>query len=166
MFRKTFTIFCLVNLAFAVPANKDDRITFQDDDIGGFENRIFKSDNKDNFRLDLSERVQKELENGGFYQGDIILHEDQRDLLMSHKNFDENDHIPTRTGLINEQYRWPKNALGFAVMPYVIDSDSGYCKFSQLSTCAVFYIPVDIQLKVSIDLLLIICNSATRRKSH
>lgn len=111
-----------------MPVN-DDRIVFQDDDISEFRNRIFSGDNKNNFRRDFNEKIQKELENGEFFQGDIILHGDQMDLVMSHKNFTENeDNIPTRTGLINEQYRWPKNNLGQAVIPYVIDPSSGYCE--------------------------------------
>lgn len=127
---KIFTLLCLISLAFAVPIN-DDRIVFQDDDLSEFQNKIFKSDNKDNYRRDSSAKIVKELENGQFYQGDIILHGDQKDLVNSHKNFTENpDNIPSRTGLINEQYRWPKNYEGFAVIPYEIDPASGYCEWS------------------------------------
>lgn len=126
-----FVVFCSVTIVIAIPLNKDDRIVFQDEDSNDFQNEIFKGDNKDNFRLDLSENVQKDLENGRFFQGDIILHGDQKDLVMSHQNFTESeDNIPTRTGIINEQYRWPKNNFNFPTMPYIIDSSSGYCEFN------------------------------------
>jgi hypothetical protein len=119
-------LFCLTNITIAIPIN-DDRIVFQDEDSGDFQNEILVGNNKDNFRLDPTLSVQKELENGKLFQGDIILHGDQKDLVMSHMNFSEaEENLPTRTGIIGEQYRWPKNDYGLVELAYVIDPSSGY----------------------------------------
>lgn len=118
----------LISISVLVIANpiKDDSIVFLDEDES--ENQILKSSN-DNFRLDPSETIKKELENGAFYQGDIILLPEQKELLQSFPNVTEEDNVPTRTGLISEQYRWPKNNQGFVILPFEIDSQSQYCKF-------------------------------------
>jgi hypothetical protein len=113
----------------------DDRIVFRDDDdeIDDSANdlkydnarllsdkNILKSDNN-SFIADT--QALRDLENGNFFQGDIVLQPDQQEILeMVLKDED----FPTRTGIISEEYRWPKNRNGKVVIPFEISED--YCE--------------------------------------
>lgn len=118
------------------PLNKnDDRIIFPDDDVDDgvadlkfdqvrllADPKILKSDNTTSeFLTDGSELQQ--LENGKFFQGDILLLPDQEEFLNANLTDDD---FPTRTGLISESYRWPKNRNGKVIVPYVLSDE--YCK--------------------------------------
>jgi hypothetical protein len=62
-------------------------------------------------------------EYGSFYQGDINLLPEQRDVIKNKSP------IADRTGIINIFYRWPKNAKGMVIVPYVIDYKSKFCMY-------------------------------------
>jgi hypothetical protein len=66
------------------------------------------------------------LEQGSLFQGDIFLLEDQKELLL--KN-DSGDFLPTRTGIISDEYRWPKDDYGFVQVPFEFSEKSDYCEF-------------------------------------
>lgn len=127
---KTFLIILAVATAtLAKPAS--DIITFRDeDDVDDTaltledENQVFIPAKT---RLDGEENevVAQRLEHGKFFQGDIKLVQDQKEYLLANNS---DGSVPTRTGWIDEYYRWPKDERGNVVMPYVIASDSGYCE--------------------------------------
>lgn len=62
-------------------------------------------------------------EYGSFYQGDINLHSEQRDII------ENKSPVADRTGLISIFYRWPKNSKGMVIVPYVIDYLSRFCEY-------------------------------------
>jgi hypothetical protein len=65
-----------------------------------------------------------ELDKAEKYQEDIILSQEQIDTLFT----------DTRTGLIDEKYRWATDANGFVVVPYEISSDSQYSEYDELTS--------------------------------
>lgn len=123
------TILILIHFTFAFPLSKDDSIVFINDDDDFVKRFVYKSDV---ISLDSDENVSNKLVYGDLFEGDIILPDDQMDYVMSHRNFTEEDpgNLTTRTGLMSGYYRWPKNVFGAVVIPYVIDSRSGYCECS------------------------------------
>jgi hypothetical protein len=56
--------------------------------------------------------------NPDLYQGDIELSEKQKKEFFG----DEENQKNKRTGLIDTRYRWPKNAQGNVILPYVLDN--------------------------------------------
>jgi hypothetical protein len=115
----------------------NDQIIFRDgDEVAKVENKrknpqlnliddvnILKSDNLTSEFL-FDEEAQQKLENGQFYQGDIVLMEDQLEIL---KAPDDVSQIGTRTGILSEYYRWPKNRYGKVVVPFVLSNQ--YSKY-------------------------------------
>ena len=79
---------------------------------------LLKSDNLTTEFL-FDEEAQQKLENGQFYQGDIVLLEDQLDLLKAPEDDSE---FGTRTGILSEYYRWPKNGFGKVMVPYMLSN--------------------------------------------
>lgn len=70
---------------------------------------------------------EKNLELGKLYQGDMKLETEQLEALL--RNESEQARIESRTGLLRESYRWPKNSEGKVVVPY---STEGFSKFFYL----------------------------------
>lgn len=125
-------VILLVFLSHITAKPYDDKIIFRDDDVDEEvrledENQILPS-NDDLKQLGDAgnEIVQQQLENGNFYQGDIVLLQDQKDYLFA-TNAD-NSSVPTRTGWIHEFYRWPKDKSGNVMVPYVISPKAKFCK--------------------------------------
>lgn len=54
------------------------------------------------------------------YQGDILLTPEQKEYLERPDNEGVTD---TRTGLLDESYRWPMGGNGKVIVPYVISDD-------------------------------------------
>lgn len=127
---KSFLIILAVSaMALGKPAG--DQIVFRDeDDTEGApftledENEVFIPAKT---RLDgeKNEVVAQRLEHGKFFQGDIKLVQEQKEYLLANNS---DGSIPTRTGWIDEYYRWPKDDRGNVIMPYSIATDSGYCE--------------------------------------
>lgn len=67
------------------------------------------------------ESVNIKLESGQFFQGDIVLIPDQEDLLSLNSTGSDDD-LQSRTGILLENQRWPKNEAGFVIMPFTISS--------------------------------------------
>lgn len=88
--------------------------------------------------------VKPALENGKFFQGDMILQPDQMEFLKS--NVTDKASLRTRTGLLHETYRWPKNKAGRVSVAYEI-ADYHFSEFN------FFY--------KSLNFLLIFFHSAT-----
>lgn len=126
---KFLIVMCLAfaSLISAKPA--DDRIVFQDDDDYlslGDENQVLPSnDDLKSFGI-ADENALQELEHGKFFQGDIVLLQEQKEYLLPQAN--GSFALPTRTGWIDESYRWVKDKEGNVIVPYVIDPSSKYCK--------------------------------------
>lgn len=118
---------CIVKLVIAKPVN--DAILFRDDDESqsylnlNDENQILPSKDKTRLLPDTNEIVQKELENGEFFQGDIVLLPDQKEYLSTNLS---DSTVPVRTGWLDEYYRWPKNDQGYVLLPYIISKKSGF----------------------------------------
>jgi hypothetical protein len=54
----------------------------------------------------------------------------------------DDDDLESRTGILLESQRWPKDAAGFAVMPYMIKtSDYSKEKFTNLVEIFVMFLP-------------------------
>lgn len=80
------------------------------------------------FSFDGEEEVEDvKLENGKFFQGDIVLLEDQLEYLLG--NGSDDSSTPTRTGWINEYYRWPKDASGNVILTYEISPKATFSEF-------------------------------------
>ncbi|XP_070493984.1 low choriolytic enzyme-like [Chironomus tepperi] len=132
---KLYFLLFIVSKITSLPV-PDDRIVFRDDDD------YLVDDSADDIRLDQYERLLTDsnllksdnttkeflydekvpatrLENGQFYQGDIILVQEQLDILKYPD--DDDDPFGTRTGVISENYRWPKNKEGKVIVPYKIE---------------------------------------------
>jgi hypothetical protein len=67
------------------------------------------------------------------YQEDIILTEEQKDILFGDAD------VGTRTGLIDEKYRWEKDNKGFVIVPYELSQEAQYCEFLNLYAKINFY---------------------------
>lgn len=132
-----FITFASITSSLPVP---NDRIIFRDEDEDsrrvddspndlGFDqlrllsdSNLLKSDNTTKEFL-FDEAAQQRLENGKFFQGDIVLMQDQLDILTYP---DDDDEFGTRTGVLSENYRWPKDRSGKVIVPYSLAKD--YCK--------------------------------------
>ena len=71
-----------------------------------------------------TEENEENFEDGEYFHGDIVLNEHQREHLLGN-GIDDGS---TRTGRIDEYYRWPKNSNGTVIMPYNISLESKYSK--------------------------------------
>lgn len=122
------TAFVLLLRVNAKPATNDFLFREDEDDPNlplltlEDENQILPSE-KSKLRGGENEIVQQQLENGKFFQGDIVLVQDQKDYLLVNDSS-----VPTRTGWIDEFYRWPKDKSGNAILPYYVEPDSEYSK--------------------------------------
>ncbi|XP_070493994.1 hatching enzyme 1.2-like [Chironomus tepperi] len=127
---KIFVIILLISEISSVPID-DGRIIFRDDNNEDAEvvnsqqvnlqrllddENLLKSDNLTTEFL-IDEDAKDVLENGEFYQGDIVLMEDQLDMLKA-----TDDEFGTRTGILSQYYRWPKNRLGKVIVPYAFSN--------------------------------------------
>lgn len=76
----------------------------------------------------------RKLENGEFFQGDMVLTEaQQRFYDGDDENEEENDEneaegLFTRTGVLNTKYRWPKKE-GKVIVPFKISNEAKFCEF-------------------------------------
>lgn len=70
-----------------------------------------------------AESVVLKLENGKYYQGDIVLVQEQKEYLLANDS-----DLPTRTGWIDEAYRWPKDNRGNVILPYYVSPQSQFSK--------------------------------------
>lgn len=126
-FKSVLVILAVSAMALAKPAG--DQIIFRDEDDTDDPPFTLEEENEvfipAKTRLDGEENevVAQRLEHGKFFQGDIKLVQDQMEYLLAN---DSDSSVPTRTGWIDEFYRWPKDDRGNVIMPYVIATDSGY----------------------------------------
>lgn len=60
-----------------------------------------------------------ELMYGKFFQGDMVLQPDQEEFMLSKEPQDQSG---TRTGILNEAYRWPTDRSGHVKVAYQIQS--------------------------------------------
>lgn len=70
--------------------------------------------------------VDVALEHGDFYQGDIKLLAEQREILD--RLAVDKTSLSSRTGILNEDYRWPKDSSGNVKVPYEFAKSSKYCE--------------------------------------
>lgn len=70
--------------------------------------------------------INPQLENGKFFQGDMILQPDQMEFLKS--NVTDKESLASRTGVLHETYRWPKDKSGHVIVAYEI-ADYHYSEF-------------------------------------
>jgi hypothetical protein len=89
---------------------------------------------------------RSDLEFGDKFQGDIFLTPEQEELI----NQVESSKF-TRTGLVDEYYRWPKNSEGEVVVPYMFQTSSGFSKILSIDPLRMFTekFPLEFQLKHS-----------------
>jgi hypothetical protein len=95
------------------------------------ENQILPHSESSRLILDNSEIVKTELENGKFFQGDIVLQQKQKEAI------DKNSSVESRTGWLDEYYRWPKDEKGFVIMPYELSSKSQFSEKTIIFFCVV-----------------------------
>lgn len=91
------------------------------------ENQILPSD-RTKLLGGENEIVEQRLENGKFFQGDIVLVQDQKEYLLANES---GSSVPTRTGWIDEFYRWPKDSNGYVILPYYVAPKSEYSEKSK-----------------------------------
>jgi len=129
-------LFISTNLISSFPIDYDQIIFPDDNKLEKIFNKVeeLKFDRKnllDDTNLLKSENTTEEFfydkeadskfEQGNHFQGDIVLLDDQRKYLHNTKG-DDSDSFGTRTGLIWEGYRWPKNKYGRVTIPYEISN--------------------------------------------
>lgn len=122
MNRKIFFIFLIVTIA-KVNSNPVDLNQILDAD------KEFTPEELEIEKLSLSSRFSDILDDPNFdsyetYQGDIILTPEQKELMNKPDNGGFTD---SRTGILDENLRWPTNREGKVIVPYVISDD--YCKW-------------------------------------
>lgn len=122
---RVLMIFVLVQYSFAKPTS-DDRIIFRDDSDMDTNEGILKSDDFDGAAgveaREIDVTLQAESEMGQHFQGDIILSPEEKRIMLSN----DSDALTTRTGLLDEEKRWPKDSAGHVNVFYTIDTKSGY----------------------------------------
>jgi hypothetical protein len=102
-------LFVFVKIVSSKPvAESSDQIIIRDD------NEIDSNDEM--IMSEVAKKYDGE-ENAKLFQGDIILQPEQREILLSN----DTDDSSKRTSLLLEYMRWPKNALGKVVVPFVIE---------------------------------------------
>lgn len=128
----TFVIFCivLINVKIITSNPVGSGIVFpnNDDEHQHFftnENEIVTSDEDDGEIESFEQDLDLDLENGDYFQGDMDLLPEQEDFLLRNIT---NLTVSIRTGLLNEDYRWPKNHLGKVVVSYTMSSPSKFCE--------------------------------------
>ncbi|CRL02609.1 CLUMA_CG015841, isoform A [Clunio marinus] len=139
MFSKLKSFFFVLNLILSLTLQVkakpfDDKIVFRDDDddlsLLNLESSNQLLQSVDDLRAlnTEGEIVQKESEEGEHFQGDIKLLPEQKEFLLANES---DGSLPTRTGLTNEYFRWPKDRNGFVVVPYVISPKSQYTNYQK-----------------------------------
>lgn len=123
---KFASVLITLTLAVSNQAKPVNDFVFRDDDdvdvpaLGLFdENQLLLDQTKQ--LNDPNENVNEGLEHGKYFQGDIVLVQDQKEYLLSNSS-----NFPTRTGWIDESYRWPKDSNGDVLLPFEISKNSGY----------------------------------------
>lgn len=113
----------------SVVSDDVDVLPYENHEIESFE-EFEESALKSRFNAESGEDYDDNLnkEQGAFFQGDIELDDDQHEILFSPVT--EEDKLQSRTGLLGEQYRWPKNNRGLVYIPYLISTESNYSKLS------------------------------------
>lgn len=109
-------VLILLKSIAAKPVN--DTIVFLDEDDKDNENQIITSIDAD------GEIFESDFENGELFQGDIILLREQEEFLLTNTT---SESVSTRTGLLDQDYRWSKNYHGHVIIPY---TTSDYSEFS------------------------------------
>lgn len=118
----------VVAFAAAFPAPRDEIFFRDDDDDDDTGVNVLKIED-DNELLPStqaksigseSESVDPQLMNGEYFQGDIKLNDGQMKAVLS------NNSVPSRTGIIDEFYRWPKSERGFVLVPYYLHKESDF----------------------------------------
>lgn len=64
----------------------------------------------------LEDKIEKDFEEGPYFQGDIVLTQDQAAAFFN-GSYNAKDIF---TGILGKKYRWPKNLAGKVVVPYKI----------------------------------------------
>lgn len=82
---------------------------------------ILRSKNATESQESQQQKRFKNPENGNFYQGDIVLLDEEL------RRLNDSNGSSARTGLTNIHKRWPKNLYGKVVVPFTM-SDK-FCKF-------------------------------------
>ena len=122
----SFLILALLSATFGKP--QGDRIVFRDEESDiDIEDGLLTSKGTKVLGGE-NELVAQYKEHGKFFQGDIVLIKDQKDYLLADNS---SGFLPTRTGLVDEDFRWPKDRNGKVILPYYIDPTSGFCKITK-----------------------------------
>lgn len=140
--RKMFSLLIVICVAFAsevIARPSGDSFVFRDDEDVSDDNQILPSIDDLKSIGESDEVVKYELENGKLFQGDIKLVQDQKDYYLAKPN----GSVPTRTGWIDEYYRWPKDKEGHVIVPFYLSPQSKFSKMRAnkfhdiLRTCSV-----------------------------
>ena len=110
----TFLISVLIGFAFSKPLVEDHQIVFPENESSSVDDDslIDEMSEFENFPdVDIHDQE------GDFFQGDIKLLEDQKEILHSNHS---SDGILTRTGNILEEQRWPKDKFERVIVPYLL----------------------------------------------
>jgi hypothetical protein len=124
--REIFILLLIASLTCARPGDNSDvgpDFTLDGEVVASVESRF-------SFPDDDVEVEDVKLEDGNFFQGDIKLLAEQKEIL-DRLAVDKNS-FPTRTGILNEEYRWPKDNEGYVNIPYEFAPGSKYCKMSRI----------------------------------
>lgn len=114
----------LVQSTISKPFNDPDTIIFREEnDVDSKE--ILSEDDPDEVYDASLETTNIGLEAGEYFQGDIVI---TPQLLQAMFTNDTSDDMVTRTGILFDEYRWPKNYRREVTVPYVFNNRD-YSKF-------------------------------------
>lgn len=108
--------------ASAAPSVYEDG-AFDNEDSTILQSDILKLPGEDELTVNYDLQYGKKL-----FQGDLKLDETQMEILLRNNSGDDTGNLKSRTGVLDDEYRWPKNSQDLVVIPYIIDTLSGYCK--------------------------------------
>ncbi|CRK86709.1 CLUMA_CG000542, isoform A [Clunio marinus] len=108
----------LVQSTISKPFNDPDTIIFREEnDVDSKE--ILSEDDPDEVYDASLETTNIGLEAGEYFQGDIVI---TPQLLQAMFTNDTSDDMVTRTGILFDEYRWPKNYRREVTVPYVFNN--------------------------------------------
>lgn len=118
----------LVKSSVTLPVADDGQIIFPSDNELDLSEILMTPEERMSVNLD-DENVNIGLESGSFFQGDIKLLADQKEILLSNET---DEGLLSRTGILIESQRWPKNKLGNVVVPFAFKRESDYSELTSV----------------------------------
>lgn len=123
---KYFVVAIFLRSFQTLPVANDGSFVFPSDDESDLSEILLTPEERSTVSLG-NENSDVALELGSYFQGDIKLLPDQKEVLLSNET---DEGLLTRTGALLESQRWPKNKLGMVQVPFKFKSESDYSEMT------------------------------------